>query len=260
MAASRKWIDIDIENQWTNRGWKQRADGTWADPDNRGPYLLNHETGEMRQDFAPTRAGEPRHGSTTAVSDQIVYGKPAPAAIATRADAPALDTDTMRQLIASRMALDLIADVSKDHMGLGILYDELPGIGDEPSADLANLLASQSGLDIVTHVKEVVLVDLEVDGVTRKAWKAHVLARDRYGREADAVVFEPAEQTVAWVKGEKFTRKDGKEVDIARLNEPKSAITKARRNAQIKVLGYPKTILVPLIQKVMKEHGAGRSR
>lgn len=171
-------------------------------------------------------------------------------------DAPPLNEQMMERTIASRMALDLIAEISQDHMGLGIFYDDLgPPIGLEPNANLANLLATQSGLDIQTSILDISLVELKVNDTVRPVWKAHVRATDKYGRSAESVVIEEADQTIAFVKREKYLRKrDSKEVEITRLNEPKSATSKAIRNAQTKLMGYPKEILVPLIQKVMKPH------
>lgn len=168
---------------------------------------------------------------------------------------PALTIPHLMQTISTKIALDVISEQSKDGLGEGILYHKIPGIGDAPTVDLIGMLVSQSGLNTKTTIIESGLRELKIGDETRPAWHAKVRVEDVIsGRSEEAEVYEPARMTEAWVKGEPFEARNGKKISVDRLVEDRMAVSKARRNAEARLLGIPTTILPGMVQKMMGQY------
>lgn len=170
---------------------------------------------------------------------------------------PALSGDNLMKIVSSKIALEVIAEQSKDGKGEGILYHNLPGIGETPTADLITMLVSQSQLNTKMTILESGLKELIVGEHTRLVWHTKVRVEDMgTGKSEEAEIHEPAKMTEAWIKGKPYTTRGGKEISVDRLVEDRMSITKARRNAEVRLLGIPTSILPEMVKKMMELYGA----
>lgn len=154
------------------------------------------------------------------------------------------EDDITRVIKARRM--DLIIEASKDkkHPGKGILYYDEPGIGEEPSVALVDMITADMG-DIET---DVVLLE-EKHHVNQKTgfivdtYCAIVRATDK---ATGASGLGTTEENINW---DEWTR----------ANNPKSfaltkAIRKAERNAKEIIIPVPRKVIVTLVKKMIAEH------
>lgn len=160
------------------------------------------------------------------------------------------EDDIMRVVKARRMDLIIEASGDKKHPGKGILYYDEPGIGEEPSVQLIDMITADMGNieTDVTLLEEKHHVN-QITGFSIDTYCAVVRARDTV---TGASGLGTAEEVINWD-------------DWTRENNPKSfaltnAIRKAERNAKERIIPVPRKVIVTLIKELIAEHVAGKKQ